>query len=190
MDYLYHASNIGDIRKLKASSSLHKSGDRVLYLTDNIPYALLYIWDEGITGYGGKHVTGWIRGGIAFYEEQFPDQLEAFYTGASGYLYRIPKPQDLLALENREGLFYSSQEAKVDQVKHIPDVQEALLDFEKKGKFQVLRYNEQSEKRKSQLIDLMAEAIVRADFYEHDEARRLFVEKYFPDSWKKAKRII
>ena len=46
-----------------------------MYLSSSIPYVLLYIWDAGKTSYSKKWVTGWIRDGIAHYEEQFPGQL-------------------------------------------------------------------------------------------------------------------
>ena len=47
----------------------------------------------GTRGFGSpvKYVTGWVRHGIAYYEERFPHQLERFYRGASGWLYRTPK---------------------------------------------------------------------------------------------------
>ena len=85
MPSLYHGSAQGGLTELKAFSSLHGRGDRVLYLTDCVPYALFYIWDGARLGSGRKHVTGSVRQGRAWYEEQFPGQLEAFYEGASGW---------------------------------------------------------------------------------------------------------
>ncbi len=87
MDYLYHGSIISGIKYIKPNSRLHGSDKEVVYLTDNIPYALFYIWDKEHNHYSGKHVTAWIKDGTAYYEEQFPNQLKTFYKGVSGYLY-------------------------------------------------------------------------------------------------------
>lgn len=106
---LYHGSNISNIKKLKANSKLHGTDDFVAYATTNIPYALFFIWDEAITGYSGKHVTGWIKNGIAFYEEQFPNQLKAFYQGATGFLYRLEETEELKKVTNREDMYYSQK---------------------------------------------------------------------------------
>lgn len=67
--YLYHGSEYVGIKELEPRSKLHNTDKKVLFLTDNIPYALYYIWDEEHNGYNGKHVTGWINNGIAYYEE-------------------------------------------------------------------------------------------------------------------------
>lgn len=45
MDYVYHGSSVAGITALEARSKLHGSNDNIVYLTGNIPYALMYIWD-------------------------------------------------------------------------------------------------------------------------------------------------
>jgi hypothetical protein len=89
MKYLYHGSYVSGIQELKANSKLHDTEQNVVYLTDNIPYALFYIWDAEYNGMPGKYVTGWLKDGIAYYEEQFPEQLKTLYQGVCGYLYHI-----------------------------------------------------------------------------------------------------
>ena len=83
MDYLYHGSAVPGITALEARSTLHGTDKQIVYLTDSIPYALLYIWDGARSGSPVKHVTAWVEGGAARYEEQFPHQLERFYQGVS-----------------------------------------------------------------------------------------------------------
>ena len=112
-EYLYHGTIYSGLTELEARSKLHNTDQQVVYLTDNIPYALLYIWDENHNGCGEKHVTGWVRNGVAYYEEQFPDQLKTFYKGVSGYLYAIKKDAQFQMLENREGIHYSFQNAVI-----------------------------------------------------------------------------
>ncbi len=59
MNYFYHGSIVSGIRKLEPFSVLHGFDTRVVYLTDNIPYSLFYIWDKEHNHYEGKHVTAW-----------------------------------------------------------------------------------------------------------------------------------
>ncbi|WP_291573085.1 hypothetical protein [Clostridium sp. UBA4548] len=184
--YLYHGSDYSGITELEARSKLYNTDKKVVYLTDNIPYALYYIWDEKHNGYSGKHVTGWIKNGVAYYEEQFPDQLKTFYKGVSGYLYCISKNSGIQSVENRECLYYSLKNTVIAKVDYISDVYEELLKYEASGKFKVLRYNEQSKKRQDELIDLIAISIVKSDFFKDNEAKAQFMKKYFVKAWEKA----
>ena len=184
MEYLYHGSAVPGIQALEARSTLHGTDKRIVYLTDNIPYALFYVWDEGLTGSPVKHVTGWVKGGAAHYEEQFPHQLKRFYRGASGWLYRTPKG-DARAVEGREGLFYAEGDAPVEAA-YIPDVYEALLRHEAAGELRVLRFVEQTRERQEELVELIAQVILRADFYREDSVQRAFMQRYFTQAWKRA----
>lgn len=88
IEYLYHGSHIPDIEKLNATSLFHGTSDtKVVYLTDSYPYSLFYILDADHNIKQGKHVTSWIKDGIVYFEEQFPNQLLEFYKGVSGYVY-------------------------------------------------------------------------------------------------------
>ena len=184
MEYLYHGSAVPGIQALEARSILHGTDKRIVYLTDNIPYALFYVWDEGLTGSPVKHVTGWVKGGTAHYEEQFPHQLEQFYRGVSGWLYRTPKG-DAQAVEGREGLFYAEGDAPVETA-YVPDVYEELLHHETAGELRVLRFVEQTRERQEELAELIAQVILRADFYREDSVQRAFMQKYFTQAWKRA----
>ncbi len=184
--YLYHGSDYSGITELEARSKLYNMDIKVVYLTDNIPYALYYIWDEEHNGYSEKHVTDWIKNGVAYYEEQFPEQLKTFYKGVSGYLYCISKNSGIQSVENRECLYYSLENTVIAKVDYISDVYEELLKYEASGKFKVLRYKEQSKKRQDELIDLIATSIVKADFFKDNEAKAQFMKKYFVKAWEKA----
>lgn len=186
MRCFYHGSSVPGITTLEARSQLHNTGEKVVYLTDNIPYALFYIWDAEHNGYSGKHVTGWIEDGVAHYEEQFPEQLKTFYQGVSGYLYRIADRADIQAMENRANLFYVGEDVSVAECVWIGDVYEELLKYESEGKFVVRRYNEQSPERQNALIDLIAQGIVMNNFFAEDAAQQAFIKKYFVKAWEKA----
>lgn len=186
--YFYHGSDISGISQLEARSRLHNSDERVVYLTDIVPYALIYIWDKEHNGYRGKHVTGWIKDGVTFYEEQFPDQLKTFYQGVAGSLYLGADCPDIKPMENRDNLFYSTEDVPVAKEEQIVDVYERLLEYERTGEFKVLRYTEQTEERQKELVELVAEGIRRAGFYETDEEHRMFMKRHFTKAWELAER--
>lgn len=185
-DYLYHGSITPGITSLHARSRLHGTDQLVVYLTDSIPYALFYIWDAARNGYSGKYVTGGFRDGRAFYEEQFPDQLKTFYQGVSGYLYRIHSSCGVQPVANRAGLFSHAGEASVADVICIPDVYEALLEYEAAGKLQVLRYNDQSDTRKAELARMIALFIRRSNDFANAPEQQQFMQRHFAESWKLA----
>ncbi len=62
-------------------SKLHNSNQKVIYLTSNLAYALVYIWDSIKIGTKQKWITCGVKNGIVCYEEQFPAQLREFYEG-------------------------------------------------------------------------------------------------------------
>lgn len=185
MRYLYHGS-AADVGCLKACSALHGDGQKVVYLTDNIPYALLYIWDEKHNCCAGKHVTGWVKNETAFYEEQFPDQLNVFYKGVLGYLYRIPESSLILKAENNEGIYYSRTDITPDISEYISDVYDELMKYEAEGSFKVRRYNDQTEKRKNELTDMISGVIIRSDFFKNDTVKADFYRKFFSIAWENA----
>lgn len=189
MNYLYHGSIAEKIKVLEAISILHGTDKKVVYLTDNVPYALFYIWDSEHNCYDGKYVTAFIKNGMTFYEEQFPNQIERFYKGVSGYLYCIPKTKDFYAVDDRERMYYSQHAACVNKVIYIDDVYDELLKFEKLGELKIFRFNEQTEDKQNELIDKIAYLIAKKDFFKKDEMKADFYKRFNPKAWEKAKRI-
>lgn len=178
----YHGSITSGITALEPRSLLHGSGERVVYLTDSLPYALFYIWDEAHNHAREKYVTGGIRDGIAFYEEQFPHQLEAFYRGVSGYVYHMDTARAHI-LPNRPRLFYASEAVAVTGQTFIPDVYDALLANESAGELRILRYTEQSLSRQNELTDMIAAYIRQQQFFMQNEEQRAFMQRYFAAAW-------
>lgn len=183
----YHGSARAGIEQLTPRSILHGTEESVVYLTDCIPYALTYIWDERHIGCAQKHVTAWVQNGVTYYEEQFPDQLKTFYKGASGYLYILSARGDVEQMERRHGIFYSRKPAEVEDVLPIPDVYEVLLRYEALGQLRVLHYPNLPQQRREELIEVMAEELRKEDFYCNDRARAEFMQKYFPAAWNRAR---
>lgn len=185
MEYLYHGSHVAGIKELKAQSKLHGTDKTIVYLTDNIPYALLYIWDAKHNGMSNKHVTAWVKEGITYYEEQFPAQLKCLYSGVSGWLYRIEKNN---AVQHAAGILYCEKDCQIGSAEYIEDVYEQLLQQEKAGTLKVLRYTEQTEARRLELFEKMVVGITRADFYKTNESKRNFMKEHFPMEWEEAEK--
>ena len=184
-NFLYHGSVSADITELKAYSMLHGTDKKVVYLTDNIPYALFYIWDGNHNNYTRKFVTGWIKNNIACYEEMFPNQLETFYKDVSGYLYCIEKSTDILSVDGREAMYYSEKDISVDHIVYIPDIYQELMKYEVLGKFKLFRFSEQSKEKQNELIDKSAGIIVKSDFFKDDQEKLKFYKKYFSAAWER-----
>ncbi len=184
MKYFYHGSKISGITQLKAFSKLHNTDERVVYLTDCLPYALFYIWDAEHNACSGKHVTGWVKNGVAYYEEQFPEQLKTFYQGVTGSLYCIPDHPVIKPVEGRDNLYYCPSGIAVSKAEQISDVYEELLKYEAKGMLTVLRYNDQSSERQKELTDLITGAILKAGFYVDNQEQREFMKRYFRKAWE------
>lgn len=185
MEYVYHGSAVPGIKALKARSVLHGTDEQVVYLTDSVPYALLYIWDKGVTGWGGKHVTAGVVRGQIYYEEQVPNQLERFYKGASGWLYYAPRTPEMGAVDNRERMFYSPGDTPV-QARYVPDVYRELLRYEAAGELVVRRFEARTPERREALVEMMAQVIAEAGFYEGDRERQAFMRRYFTQAWERA----
>ena len=185
-NFLYHGSVSADITELKAYSMLHGTDKKVVYLTDNIPYALFYIWDGNHNNYNRKFVTGWIKNNISCYEEMFPNQLETFYKDVSGYLYCIEKSTDILSVDGREAMYYSEKDISVDHIEYIPDIYQELMKYEVLGEFKLFRFNEQSKEKQNELIDKSAGIIVKSDFFKDDQEKLKFYKKYFLAAWERA----
>ena len=187
MPSLYHGSAQGGLTELKAFSSLHGRGDRVLYLTDCVPYALFYIWDGARLGSGRKHVTGSVRQGRAWYEEQFPGQLEAFYEGASGWLYRVEPASGAEPLAGREALFYAQGDQPVAGAAFIPDVHRVLLDWEARGMLEVSRFEDRTLAVQEELTGRIAQMIAQNSFYQ-GKPEADFYRRFFREAWALAER--
>lgn len=187
-NYLFHGSFVSGIETLRATSKLHGEEDtKVVYLTANPVYALFYIWDAAHNKRTGKYVTCFIKNGKVYYEEQFPDQLKAFYKGVSGYLYCIPHTEDFARVEDREDMWYSEKDAGIAEVRYIPDVYEEMMKYEKEGKFEVIPYDRVSPERIRDLYEYMAKKLVNNGIVQLPDCEEaVFYQTYFEPVWRMA----
>lgn len=116
----------------------------------------------------------------------FPNQLEIFYKGVSGYLYCIEKSSNILPIDGSESVYYSESDIIVDNVFFISDIFQELMKYEAMGSFKLFKFNEQSKEYQDKLIDKSSEIIIRSDFFKNDEIKLKFYKKYFTEAWKRA----
>lgn len=184
---LFHGSHTANLQTLEPRSKLHGSDDeKVVYLTENIPYALVYIWDSEKTGTSQKWVTCGLKNGTPVYEEQFPDQLKAFYKGASGSLYCVENSTSISPMPNREEMYYSTQAVPVAKNIVVPDVYQELLRCEREGKITILRYRDASPEKQAELTDRIVSIIHRDGLLDKESDMAAFIRRYFVLAWQKA----
>lgn len=156
------------------------------YLTGNLSYALVYIWDVEKAGARVKRITCGILRGVVYCEERFANQLEEFYGVVAGYVYRVENTPDFAPVSGREDMFYSSRSASVKDVLRVDDVYEALLDYERQGSFKLLRFSDASAEKREKLIDSDASYILDDGMLTANTEQAAFMRRYFTDAWERA----
>ena len=126
---------------------------------------------------------------MVHYEELFPNQLEAFYEGVSGYLYCVEHTADMKRMpETHEDIFYSLDEVPVKEVVFVPDVYKEILRYETEGKWKVLRFSDATEEMQAERVERIATTIAMENLPDVDTERARFVKHYFQQAWELAER--
>lgn len=187
MSKLYHATSVPGIHTLKAVSKLHGSdGERVVYLTESLPYSMFYIWDAAHNKKPSKHVTCWLKDGIVHYEEQFPGQLKAFYEGVQGYVYAVEGCKAFERMPNRESMWFSRCDTKVAEATFIEDVYAEIMRYAQLGQVKVIPFDEVPAEKIQLLYDHMAqEIIVKGWLQQPDCPEAVFYRTFFPTVWER-----
>ena len=185
-DLLFHGSSVQGIEILNPISKLHNSDQKVIYLTSNLAYALVYIWDFMKTGTKQKWITCGVKNGIVCYEEQFPDQLREFYEGVEGYVYTVQKVDTIQRVEKREQMYFSTTPLPVTSTIYIPDVYQALCKCQEEGIFRLLRFTDATSEKQRQLIDMISDCIIQSGALHSNNEDSRFFQQYFHAAWEKA----
>ena len=61
-----------------------------------------------------------------------------------------------------------------------------ILQYEREGKFKLLRFEESSPEKQVELIDRIATYIRESKLTEQDNEHSRFMKRYFVDAWRKA----
>ncbi len=171
---LYHGSIISGIETLNPVSKLHNSDEKVIYLSSSPVYAMLYIWSKKNTGTSLKHIAAWLKDGITYYEEQFPNKFWEFYHNVSGYVYTAEKSPDFKSVNNREDMYYSQNLVKTIKSDFIADVYNKFTEYEKEGKFKLLKFEERTAEKQEFLVNIIAQYINKENLLTLETEESLF----------------
>ncbi|MGL4735845.1 MAG: hypothetical protein ACRCW2_00185 [Cellulosilyticaceae bacterium] len=188
MAYLYHGSLVAGIATLQVRSYVRDyPGEKVVYLSGSRAYALFYIWDAVHNQRTGKYVTCSLKEGIVHYYEQFPNQVEAFYDGVSGYMYAVRRDNNFISTSEYD-MWLSKKDVQIEQAVFIPNVYDEIKRYEEEGNIKIIRFNRLSEQEKKQCSERMMFHIKKNNLLEmpHSEESQ-FVRYYFSDAWECAK---
>lgn len=184
--YLYHGSHIEKIEKLIANSKQHnRNEEKVVYLTSNYAYSLFYIWDAVKNHRIKKYITAYIKDGIVYYEEQFPNQFYEFYNEVKGYVYYV-KESDKFLNGNEESFYISNSDVDVIKADYIDNVYKKILEYVDKGLVKILYFNEQSKEKQDYLIGMTVQTILKKQLIGSNNENELFFKKYFIEAYQKA----
>jgi len=181
----YHGTSVSGLKHLEARSE--RDGERVLYLSGNFTYALLYLWDGEKTGRSKKWVTGWVKNDVTYYEEQFPGQLKAFYSGVRGYVYCVDT-DTAEPVADRERMALLRGQVPVHKMIEVEDVYGLLMAQEAEGRFRPLRFAERTAEEQRELVSRVAEHIRQQGLIGRDDAESRFFMRYFSQAWAEAER--
>lgn len=176
-ELLYHGSPVPELTELRPG-----------FLSGSPVYALLYLWDREKTGTDRKWVTAWLQGGVTYYEEQFPGQLEAFYKGTGGTVYCVGRTDDLQTVPDREDMFRSTKPLPIRKAIRIPNAWEQLMEFERQGRFRCLRFTEVSSERQRELTSRITEYIRKGNHFRDNPEHARFLKRYFASAWEQSNK--
>lgn len=84
----------------------------------------------------------------------------------------------------REAMFCSNTPVRVYRVTEIPDVYQALLQYEEDGLFRLLRYDDASAQKQAELTGRIASFITENNLLHQENAQAHFMRRYFTQAWR------
>ena len=184
---LYHASPLGNISRLEPRISNH--GIPLIYFSRKRENVLVYLSNaiekycreagfafDGTWQKWGPY--GFCKDGRLCLEEYYPNALEETYSGVSGYIYSVSQIEDSGFELQIPDAATSSVPVDVSRPEIIPDAYKEILKAEKQGLISIIRYGEQSDKKKDWI-----ERTIRQEYEEAEDhpEYRFFLKGKFPE---------
>lgn len=183
----YHGSITKGLTELHPHLSV---GARIqqplVYLTTSRQLALHYIWD--IERIGVKMPMLDIRkDGTLVFQEMFPNALEYFYKGVSGYIYHCDGEYAVNPDTNVPTCATSNVVVPVTDFEYIENVYERILEYEKQGKFIYEHYEDLPQWRIDIIRGHIMRFIKRSNLLNDPMHPGLnFIREKFPQYWAEA----
>lgn len=141
MDYYHGTAKGGLTQLLPFTSEGTNLKEPVVYLTTSRQLALHYIWDYERSP-GKSPMLDIRKDGVLVFQEMYSNALEYLYKGLSGYIYHCTGKYDH---ENDAGVYTcatSKEPVPITDFEYIEDVYDAIMVYEKLGKFIYERYED------------------------------------------------
>ena len=176
---LYHCSPTPGLTVLRPNESRFGK-PRQVCLTASLPMALMY----GVRHF--EYTYGYNKSGELYYEEYFPNALEEIYRGKGASLYLCAHREDMETTEVPNE-YTSRAEVPVEREISIPDVYDALLEQERLGALNIVRWEDAGPQRRAWVAEAELLAIREQELpaRPEDTFARYMREKY-PESWARA----
>lgn len=173
---LYHGSNIPNIKKLEPQFASEK---KCVFLTHSKALATIYSYNP-LTRPNGFFTYWWSKDGKLYYDEYFENQLTEIYAKKRGFVYECEG--NLPQHEAMPWIYLSEQAVKPTRCFEIPDLLEALLEYEQQGLLTIRRYGEFSDKQLAMWEKIVKNSLLKTDlnttigkeYYD-------YVKKHFPN---------
>ena len=155
---------------------------QVVYMTSNLPMALMYCIRHFEYSYGYRWKDG--RPGMIYFEEYFPDALAELYAGKSAWLYTCEAGDYETTKKPNE--YISFHPVRVIQAERVPDALEALLAQEGAGQLEIVRYHQMDEKALNWVRQAETETILKHGLLDKNDGFARFMKEKYPLSWQDA----
>jgi len=185
MDF-YHGTQIGELTELKpfghSNSNLKVPA---VYLTTRRQVALHYISNWRSLPFGSPMLD--IRETDIVFQELYPGALKLSCKGVSGYIYRCVGNFEMMEYNGVKTAAVSYESVPIAGVEFIPDVHDAIMEYEQQGKFIYEKYEDLPQWRHDIIRGHFIRAIKGENLMDNPQHPQyaLFQEK-FPQYWAEA----
>ena len=181
----YHASPLGNISRLEPRISNH--GIPLIYFSKKRENVLVYL-SNAVEKYcretGFAFDGTWQKWGPYGFdkdcrlclEEYYPNALEETYSGVSGYIYSVSEIEDSGFGLQIPDAATSSAPVDVSNPEFVADAYNEILEAEKQGLITIIRYDEQTDKKKDWIARTIKQEYEDAE--NHSEYRYFLEAKF------------
>ncbi len=181
MELLYHCSPTAGLKLLQPGTTKYFDKPKQVCLTASLPMALMY----GVKHF--EYAYGYTKGREIYYEEYFPHALEEIYQGKRASLYRCVRREDMntTRIPNE---YVTARPVPVAEEIVIPDVYKALLEQERLGALNIIRWPELTDGRRRWIVQAELETILEKKLLCQDTDYAHYMRDKYPESWELARQ--
>ena len=183
----YHGSMIEGLTQLQPHLPVGAhSQNPLVYLTTSRQLALHYIWDTERLGVK-MPMLDIRKDGTLVFQEMFPNALEYFYKGVSGYIYHCEGDYPITTDPGVPTCVVSETAVSVTDCEFIADVYREILQYMETGKLIYEHYEDLPQWRIDIIRGHITRFIKRNNLLtEQHHPSRNYIQEKFPQYWEEA----